>query len=42
MDIVRKTIRDGYYTKEVEELVDKVTDEINSVINWDAITGGVP
>jgi hypothetical protein len=28
MDIVRKTIRDGYYTIELMQLVDDVNDEI--------------
>ena len=42
MDIVRKSIRDGYYTEELEQLVDEITDEINSVVNWEAIVGGVP
>ena len=43
MDIVRKSIRDGYYTEKLEELVDEVNEEINSVVKyWEAIVGGVP
>ena len=42
MDIVRKSIKDGYYSEELERLVDEVAKAINTVIDWDAITGGVP
>ena len=37
MDIVRKSIRDGYYTEGVEQLVDSIHEEIMSVVNWETI-----
>ena len=33
MDIVRKSIRDGYYTEEVEQLVDEVSKEIEACMD---------
>ena len=39
MDIVRKTIRDGYYTVELMQLVDDVNMEINMELEEAMYTG---
>jgi hypothetical protein len=39
MDIVRKTIRDGYYTVELTQLVDDVNMEINMELEEAMYTG---